>query len=67
LDDGDAWEEGEEEEEEGEVGRKGAGDESGGGEPPSFSRVDLQLPAAEVRRHFPHFPGVEAAVECEVR
>ena len=34
--------------------------------PPSFSRVDLSLPPAELKRRFPLFPGVGAALVAEV-
>jgi hypothetical protein len=34
--------------------------------PPSFSRVDVRLPPAELRRRFPKFPGLEAALAVEV-
>ena len=47
----------------------GEGDVSNDGEaPPSFSRVDLSLPAAEIARRFPRFPvgGAAAALECVV-
>ncbi|KAK9814629.1 hypothetical protein WJX72_009022 [[Myrmecia] bisecta] len=37
------------------------------GEPPSFSRIDLALPDAQLRAKFPLFPGKAAALECEVR
>jgi len=36
------------------------------GEPESFSRVDLSLPAATLHSRFPLFPGLNAAIECEV-
>ncbi|KAL4437367.1 hypothetical protein ABPG75_004506 [Micractinium tetrahymenae] len=37
------------------------------GDPESFSRVDLHLPDAQLKRQFPLFPGKAAALECEVQ
>lgn len=36
-------------------------------EPESFSKIDLSLPMSQLRKKFPSFPGVDAALECEVR
>jgi len=54
--------EGEEEEEEG-PGIRVANEEN---DPPSFSRVNMSLPPASLRKQFPKFPGVDAALECVV-
>lgn len=37
-----------------------------GSEPPSFSKVDLSLPAAQLKQRFPRFPGLAAAKEVVV-
>lgn len=37
-----------------------------GAEPPSFSKVDLALPAAQLKQRFPRFPGLGAAKEVVV-
>jgi len=44
------------------AGRGAAGDD----DPPGFSRVDLAAPAAQLRRRFPRFPGLDAAVEVQL-
>lgn len=50
-----------------ELDGEGGGPAAGaGGDPPSFSRVDLSLPPRELRARFPLFPGAAAALECEV-
>jgi len=36
------------------------------GEPDSFSKINLNLPAKQLHAQFPDFPGVEAAVEVEI-
>ncbi|KAK9821569.1 hypothetical protein WJX81_005489 [Elliptochloris bilobata] len=35
--------------------------------PPSFSRIDLSLPPAQLRRKFPRFPGTSTALEVDLR
>jgi hypothetical protein len=37
-----------------------------GTEPPSFSKVELALPAAQLKQRFPRFPGLGAAKEVVV-
>jgi hypothetical protein len=37
------------------------------GEPDSFSKINFNLPANELRARFPDFPGVEAALEVEIQ
>ena len=37
------------------------------GPPPSFSRIDLALPPAQLKRRFPRFPGTAAALEVNLR
>ncbi|KAI8469384.1 MAG: cupin-like domain-containing protein [Monoraphidium minutum] len=53
------------------LGATGSNDHGGGVKhdgppPPSFSRVDMTLPPAELRRRFPRFPGARGAVVAEV-
>lgn len=48
-------------------GPAGNGDSESDLDPPSFSKIDMSLPPAALRSRFPLFPGVEAALECEVR